>query len=87
MRDLSDLRAEKFLAHKSQPKPEQELDAAKGGLRIEIKVEGEKEPLVLTLGKAEADGYVACTKLPGDIFLVPKAPFEGVMSKPAYFNP
>jgi Domain of unknown function (DUF4340) len=88
VRDLSDLRAEKFLAHKSQPKPEQELDAAKGGLRIEIKVEGEKEPLVLTLGKAETDGYVAtCSKLAGDIFLVPKTLFDGVMSKPAYFNP
>jgi len=88
VRDLSDLRAEKFLAHKSQPKPEQELDVAKGGLRIEIKIEGEKEPLVLTLGKAEADGYVATSsKLSGDIFLVPKATFEGVMSKPAYFNP
>ena len=27
------------------------------------------------------------SKLAGDIFLVPKAAFEGVMSKPAYFNP
>jgi hypothetical protein len=85
---LSDLRAEKFLSHKSQPTPAQELDVAKGALQIEITVEGEKEALQLTLGKLEMEGYVATSsKLPGDVFIVNKGPFEGVMSKPAFFNP
>jgi Domain of unknown function (DUF4340) len=85
--DLSRMRAEKFLFHKSEPKPEQELDVAKGALRIELKIDGEKEPLLLTIGKADMDGYIAVTnKLPGDVFLISKTGIEGVVSKPTYFN-
>jgi hypothetical protein len=86
---LSHLLAERFISHKTGPKPEQELEVAKGALVIEITVEGEKEPLQLTVGKLDADkGYFATTnKLPGDVFVVSKTAFDGPKSKPAYFSP
>jgi hypothetical protein len=87
--DLSRLRAVSFVAHKATPKPEQGLDADQGALVVEITLEGEKEPLRLTVGKADGDkGYFATSdRLKGDIFLVPKAIFDGPKSKPAYFSP
>ncbi len=87
--ELSHLRAVSFVAHKATPKPEQGLDVDQGALTVEITVEGEKEPLKLTVGKADGEkGYFAVSdRLKGDVFLVPKAAFDGPKSKPAYFSP
>jgi hypothetical protein len=86
---LSHLRAERFISHKMGPKPEQELDVARGALVIEITVEGEKESLQLTIGKLDADKsyFATSNKLPGDVFQVSRAAFDGPKSKPAYFSP
>ncbi len=85
---LSNLKASKFVAHKSKPTAEQGLEVDQGALKIEITVEGEKEPLLLTVGKADGNvGFFALSnKLPGDIFEVRKDLFEGPKSKPAYFD-
>lgn len=90
LRQLSTLRAQKFVAHKATPAADQELDPAKGGLLIEITLPGEKEPkkLTLTVGKADGnDAYLAISnQLPGDIFDVRKDLFEKAKDKPAYFS-
>jgi hypothetical protein len=87
--DLSHLKAEKFVAHNAKPTPDQELEVAKGALQIDITLEGQMEPLQLTVGKLDGDkGYFATTnKLPGDILLLRKEIFEAPKSKPAHFNP
>jgi hypothetical protein len=87
--DLSHLRSVSFVAHKATPKPEQGLDVDQGALAVEITVEGEKEPLRLTVGKADGEkGYFAISdRLKGDIFDVRKDIFDGPKSKPAYFSP
>jgi hypothetical protein len=87
--DLSHLRAERFVAHESKPTPDQELDLSKGALEIALTVEGEKEPLKLTVGKVTGDkgGYFATSsKQPGDILEVRKSAFEGPRGEPAYFR-
>jgi hypothetical protein len=87
--ELSHLRAVNFVAHKATPKPEQGLDVDQGALVVEITLEGEKEPLRLTVGKADGDkGYFAVSdRLKGDVFDVRKDIFDGPKSKPAYFSP
>ncbi len=56
-------------------------------LQIEVVMEDDKK-FVLTIGKAEGDGYLAISNTTGDdVFLVPKHPFEGAVSKPGYFSP
>jgi hypothetical protein len=86
--ELSRLRAERFVAHNAKPTPEQGLDVAQNALRAEVVVEGEKAPLVLTVGNADGDkGYFATSStLPGDVFDVRKEPFEAVRGKTAYFR-
>jgi hypothetical protein len=88
LRELSQLRAERFVAHKATPSPDQGLDVAKGGFAVEVKVEGDKQPFTVTVGKPDgANSYFATSdRLPGDIFDVPKRIFEGPRSKPAYFS-
>jgi hypothetical protein len=89
VKNLADLKATRFIAHKAKPTAEQQLDPKDGGLQIELTVAGDKEPrkLTLTVGKAEADGYVAISnQLPGDIFVVRKDLFEKAKEKPAYFS-
>jgi hypothetical protein len=89
--ELSSLRAVKF-AGKATPK-DKETDALspdKGGLAIEVTVEGEKEPYVLTVGNLDADkaAYFATANRLGDsLFTVRKDAFEKPKEKPAYFNP
>ena len=48
---LSHLQASRFVTPKGDP----ELDVNKGALQVEITVEGEKEPLRLTVGKEDPD--------------------------------
>lgn len=93
LRQLSNLRAVEFVTYKTGPKPEQELDPTQGALKIELTIEGEKEPLVLIVGKFDKDKgeFVATSsKLPGDVFTLrgPVATLlEDVKKKPAFFSP
>jgi hypothetical protein len=85
---LATVRAEKFVAYKSGPKPEFKLTPADGALTIEIAVDGDKEPVTLVLG-AEAEGgkfyYAQSNKTPGDVFLLPKDRFEKYKANPNAF--
>jgi hypothetical protein len=86
---LTDVRAEKFVVFKSGPKPEHKLTPAEGALRIEITVDGEKEPIMLSIGAPDADGksyYAQSSKLPGDVFLLPKEKFEKWKGRPTVFS-
>jgi hypothetical protein len=85
---VSEIRAEKFVAHKSGPKDEHKLTVPAGALEITITLEGEKDPVTLTIGGVDADGknyYAMSNKLAGDVFTLPKGIFEAVKAKPAYF--
>src|SRR5262249_22812257 len=86
---LSNLRAIKFL--KGGNKPEYGLDPKtnKSVLLIEISIEGEKEPLKLTIGAANAQDkayYATSSNLKEQIFLVPEDIFKRVLESPAYFS-
>jgi hypothetical protein len=86
---LTYVRAEKFVVFKSGPKPEHKLTPAEGALRIEITVDGEKEPVTLSIGAPDGDGksyYAQSNKLPGDVFLLPKEKFEKWKSRPTVFS-
>jgi hypothetical protein len=91
LKGLSNLKATRFVAHKSGAKPEHELEVPKGALEIEITVEGEKEPITLTVRDPKSDAkdkalYAKSNKLPGDIFVVPEAAFKPVLEAPGYFG-
>jgi hypothetical protein len=90
LKNLADLKAVRFVAHKAKPTPDQELDVDKGALLVELTVSGDKAPrkLSLTVGKLDAAfGYFAISdQLPGDIFDVRKDLFDKVKEKPAYFS-
>lgn len=86
---LTYVRADKFVVFKSGPKPEHKLTPAEGALRVEITVDGEKEPIMLSIGAPDADGksfYAQSNKLPGDVFLLPKDKFEKWKSRPTVFS-
>src|SRR5205823_5549691 len=75
---LSLVRSERFVSYKAGPKPEQKLTPAAGALQVELTLDGEKEPVTLTIG-AETEGqyyFAQTSKLPGDVFLLPKGTFE-----------
>lgn len=85
---LSMVRAERFVVHRTGPRPEHKLDIAAGALQIEIFLDGEKDPVTLTIGAADADGkafHATSSRLPGDVFLLPKGLFETVKAKPGFF--
>ena len=89
LKNLADLKALKFVAHKATPKPDWELDTTNGGLQIELTVAGDKEPskFTLTIGKLDGDAYLAVSnRLNGDIFTVRKDLFEKAKEKPIYFS-
>src|SRR5262249_22154242 len=86
--NLAPIRAEKFVVFKTGPKPEQKLTIPDGALQIELTVDGEKEPVTLTIGGADAEHknyFTTCSKAPGDVFLLPKDRFEAVKTKTGYF--
>ncbi|HXG10436.1 MAG TPA: DUF4340 domain-containing protein [Gemmataceae bacterium] len=85
---LSKLKAMKFVAHKSGAKPEHGLKVSEGALEIQVTVEGEKEPYLLTVGAlstADKGYYATSNKLPGDVFLLPEAMFAEILKGPVYF--
>jgi hypothetical protein len=86
---LTTIRAEKIVVHKGGPKPEHKLTVQEGALEIAITVEGETDPIVLTIGGTDPDGklyYAMCSKVPGDVFTMPKGIFEAIKAKPGYFS-
>ncbi|HLJ92225.1 MAG TPA: DUF4340 domain-containing protein [Gemmataceae bacterium] len=85
--ELAQLKVVRFLG-KGVPKPEQKLTLQDGALDIILTVEGEKEPLTLTIGgPSDNEGYFArSNKMVDEIFLVPKGNFEQIKKKPAYFK-
>ena len=77
---LKALKFEKILAYSGGGEPGLSLDPAKNGLLIEWTTEGEKDPVRLTIGRAEGAGFAAASSLlPGMAVVVPKAPFEEAM--------
>jgi hypothetical protein len=87
--DLANLKAERFVVRKSGPKPEHELGNKERALQIEITLEGEKNPLTLTIGKLDEKekGYDAqSSALPGDVFLLPQFLFEKRLSGVKLFS-
>src|SRR5208282_2845051 len=86
---LANLAAESFVVYKTGPKPEYGLSDADRSLSVEISVEGEKAPIVLTIGNLDEakKGYFAQTStLPGDVFLLPKDAFDAILSGIKYFG-
>ncbi len=86
--NLAVVRAEKFVAYKSGPKPEYKLTTAAGALQVDLTIDGEKEPTTLTIGGPDPEGkhyYAQSNKLPGDVFLVAKDRFEKYKSRPGVF--
>lgn len=86
---LSNLSAAKFVSYKTGPKPEYELGDKDRALQIDITVEGEKQPLVLTVGKLdekEKGYYAQSSTLPGDVFLVPQDQFAKLLEGVKYFS-
>jgi Domain of unknown function (DUF4340) len=89
---LSSERAVKFLDRKATQKEREDdgLTPEKGALVIEVTVEGEKEPFVLSVGNLEPDkaAYFATANRLGEaLFTVSKDVFEKPKEKPAFFNP
>lgn len=86
---LAGLRAEKHVVLKTGARPEHELDLAKGALQVELRIQGEKDAQKLLIGKADGEKscFATSSRLPGDVFLIPKAIFDPMRSKPAFFNP
>jgi hypothetical protein len=90
LKELSTLKATKFVAHKAKPSDKEGLDVTKDedALKIEITVEGEKEPLQLTVGKQDGNDalFAISNKLPGDIFNVRKDIFAKAKEGPGHFS-
>ena len=84
---LSNLRADRFVTPKAGAKTA--LDPAEGGLKVEVTVEGEAKPLELAVGAEDPDVknfyYASGSRLPGDVFLLPKFTFDKAKEKLAYF--
>jgi hypothetical protein len=84
---LTGLRADRFLG-KEPPKPEYQLEVNRGALDLILTVEGEKEPITLTIG-GEADPgsyYARSNRLPGEVFVIGKGLLEQVKNRPAYLK-
>ena len=86
--NLANLKALRFIMPQAPPKPEYKLEHKDGALEVMIAVEGEKDPIALTVGgPAGSDGlYARSNKLPADVFVIAKAAFEQMKSKPAYLK-
>lgn len=86
---LNGLKATRFVVRQTGPKSEHKLEVKDGALQIEITVEGEKEPLRLTIGgliAADKAYFASGSRLPGDVFLLPEERFKKVLEAPAYFK-
>ena len=84
---IATVKADELIASKNIPKPEV-FDMKNGTLEITVTVDGEKEPITLTVGgldDAKKHYYAKSNKMPGQFFLLAKERFETYKSKPAAF--
>src|SRR5260370_18373100 len=91
---LANLKAEKFVAFNVKEVDQAYgLDVNKDGLTITVTVEGQKDPVELTIGKLDADkGYFAVSpqaksdpKSKANGCFLRRTDFEGALSKPGHF--
>jgi hypothetical protein len=87
--DLQTVKASQWVAFKDGAKGNYDFALPDGGMKVELTVKGEKEPFVLTVGKADGDkGYYAMSnRSDGDVFLLPRSLFDGPKSKAKFFSP
>jgi hypothetical protein len=83
---LANLRLERFAKDAAK---EAGLDKDNRTLFIELRVEGEKEPYRLTVGKAKAEEresyyYAQSSSLPKDIFLIPQRELGALLANPPW---
>jgi hypothetical protein len=86
---MDGLKATKFVAEKPGAKPEHELDLKAGALEVTLTVKNEKEPTTVIIGGLDADGknyYATTSKMPGQLFLLPKEKFEKFKGMRSYFS-
>src|SRR5262249_34296969 len=72
---LALVRTDRFVKSKGGPAPEHKLDAKDDALVIEVTVDGEKDPYVLTVGAETKENnteyyFASSNKTPGAVFLV-----------------
>jgi hypothetical protein len=82
---LIGMQVKQFLP-KTTEKPEHKLRIEDNALKIELRVDGEKDPSTLTVGGLtnDKDGYYATSsRLPGEVFVVPNHLFDKVKQKTA----
>jgi hypothetical protein len=86
LNDLTTPRAEAFLALKTGPKPEHNLDVAKGALTVVLTLEA-GDPVTMTVSPPNKEGKVVATssRSPGDVFTMADR-FAAVRAKPAAFK-
>jgi hypothetical protein len=80
---LALVRTDRFIKSKGGPGPEHKLDPNDDALVIEVTVDGEKEPFVLTVGGETKDNntdyyFATSNKTPGAVFLVFRERFAEV---------
>jgi hypothetical protein len=78
---LALVRSDRFVKSKGGPGPEHKLDLKDDALQIEVTVEGEKEPYVLTVGGELKENntdysFASSSKVPGAVFLVFRDRFD-----------
>jgi hypothetical protein len=93
---LAHLKADKFVVKKGGPQPEHKLDPKEANLQIEILIDGQKDPLTLTVGDLSAKDkayFAQSSNLPGNVFLLSEEPAAGaslnwkeIVKTPKYFS-
>jgi hypothetical protein len=87
---LAGLRAERFVVRKGGPQPDHKLGPKDATFQIEITVEGEKEPMKLTIGGLDAKEkayYAQASSLGNEVvFLLPQPLFEKVLTDATSFS-
>jgi hypothetical protein len=85
---LTHLQAERFLGPKTTGKAEYKLELREGALEVFLMIDGEKEPVRLTIGGPGGTNayYAMISKLTNEVFVLPKGAFGDVKGRPAYFK-
>jgi hypothetical protein len=99
IQSLASLKAEKFVVKKGGPQPEHKLGPKDASLVIEVTLDGQKDPLTLTIGDLSTKDkayFAQSSNLPGNVFLLAEEPAAGavpnainwkeVLKTPKYFS-
>jgi hypothetical protein len=87
--ELSQLKAEKFIAFKVKSLTAYKLGPSDSNLRIEVKMDDGKTTYNLTVGaenKEKTGYYATASTLPGVVFLVSRPTFEPVVASHLFFS-